>query len=408
MGCLVMGKVARLEVEVLAAARTPVGRRGGALSGIRVDDLAAMVIEELIGRAGVSPGEADEVVAGTVNASGEAMGNLARNAARLAGLPVTVPGFTVNRYCASGLTAVAAGAQMIAAGAADIVIVIGAESMSRSTWPVPKPDRPFAAGQLVARDAMFSGGGGPQHPALEAGGDLIEMPHTAQNLAGRLSISREEMDGWAARSHRLAATAEDEGRFDRELLPVLAEGTEVRRDQTIRRDTSPEKLAGLPAYDPEAPDITAGNSSPVNDGASGLLLASPEAGSGGGHRPLARLTGVASAGVDPAMMGLGAVAAARRLPVEPTAADLVEINEAFASVALATISELELDPAAVNVNGGAIALGHALGNSGTRLLTTLIHELGRRGGGQGLATLCVGGGQGVAASLEVEPRSEAA
>jgi len=403
-----MGKVARLEVEVLAAARTPVGRRGGALSGIRVDDLAAMVIEELIGRAGVSPGEADEVVAGTVNASGEAMGNLARNAARLAGLPVTVPGFTVNRYCASGLTAVAAGAQMIAAVAAPHGVCPVVHRRGTAPLPGPQTRRAGAAGPHHGRPALGGCGPAALAPAPPPGGDLIEMPHTAQNLAGRLSISREEMDGWAARSHRLAATAEDEGRFDRELLPVLAEGTEVRRDQTIRRDTSPEKLAGLPAYDPEAPDITAGNSSPVNDGASGLLLASPEAGSGGGHRPLARLTGVASAGVDPAMMGLGAVAAARRLPVEPTAADLVEINEAFASVALATISELELDPAAVNVNGGAIALGHALGNSGTRLLTTLIHELGRRGGGQGLATLCVGGGQGVAASLEVEPRSEAA
>jgi acetyl-CoA acetyltransferase family protein len=394
-------RVAPIAVDVLSAVRTPVGRHRGALSHVRVDDLAALVIREAVERAGVAGADVDEVFAGCVNASGEAMGNLARHAARLAGLPVEVPGVTLNRWCGSGLSALAAGAQQIAVGAADVVVVAGAESMSRSTWPVPMPDRAFAGGRLVARDAMWSGGGGPQHPDLEASGDMVEMPQTAQELVRRFGLAREELDAWALRSHQLAAAAQHAGAFDAEIIAVPgADGQPVVADETVRRQTTAERLAALRPYLADCPDITAGNASPINDGASALVLAAPSVSARLGRRPLARLSGVASAGVDPAVMGLGAAAAARRLPCAVTDADVVEINEAFASVALACTRDLELDPARVNPLGGALALGHALGNSGTRLATTLVHHLDRRGAGTGVVAICVGGGQGVAAQLE--------
>jgi acetyl-CoA acetyltransferase family protein len=397
-----MRQVAAIAVDVLSAVRTPVGRHRGALAHIRVDDLAAVVIREAIDRAGVEPAQVDEVLAGCVNASGEAMGNLARHASRLAGLPPQVPGYTMNRWCGSGLSALTAGAHQIAAGAAEIVVVAGAESMSRSTWPVPMPDRPFAGGPLVARDAKFSGGGGPQHPALEASGDMIEMPETAQELVRRFALTREQLDAWALRSHRLAAEAQDAGRFDAELVAVGgADGEPVLGDETVRRNVTPERLAALRPYAERCPDITAGNSSPVNDGASALVLASPQASARLGLRPLARIVGAASAGVEPEVMGLGAAAAARRLPGDLSGAGAVELNEAFSAVALACIDELALDPARVNPNGGALALGHALGNSGTRLAATLVHQLASRAADSGVVAMCVGGGQGVAARLEI-------
>jgi acetyl-CoA acetyltransferase family protein len=394
-------RVAPIAIDVLSAVRTPVGRRRGALSHVRVDDLAALVIREAVMRSGVGNGDVDEVFAGCVNASGEAMGNLARVAARLAGLPAAVPGVTLNRWCGSGLSALAAGAQQIAAGAADVVVAVGAESMSRSTWPVPMPDRPFAGGRLVARDAMFSGAGGPQHPALEASGDMVEMPDTAQELVRRYGLSREALDAWTLRSHQRAAEAQDDGAFDAELVAVpAADGGMVVADETVRRTATAERLATLTPLAQSCPDITAGNSSPVNDGASALVLAAPSVAERLGRRPLARLVGVASAGVDPAVMGLGAVAAARRLPAPVTEAGVVEINEAFAAVALACTLELGLDEDRVNPLGGALALGHALGNTGTRLAATLVHHLRRSSAASGVIAMCVGGGQGVAAQLE--------
>lgn len=396
-----MSSVAPLHVGVLAAVRTPVGRHGGALAHLRVDDLGAIAIREAVARAGIPPSAVGEVFAGTVNASGEAMGNLARHAARLAGLPASVPGVTLNRWCGSSMSALSAAAHAIAAGAIEVAVVLGAESMSRSTWPVPKPDRGFATGPLHARDAMWSGGGGPQHPHLEEIGDMVEMPVTAQNLVERCGLTRAACDAWALRSHQRAAAAV--AAFAQEIVAVPGlRGDPVTADETIRRDSSPERLAALRPYDAGAPDVTAGNSSPVNDGASALVLASQAAATRLGAPPIGWLTAVASAGVDPSVMGLGAAAAAQRLPLPAAEADVVEINEAFASVALACIAELGLDPERVNPNGGAIALGHALGNSGTRLVTTLLYELRRRGGGRGVATMCVGGGQGVAALLEVD------
>jgi acetyl-CoA acetyltransferase family protein len=378
-----------------------VGRHGGALSHIRVDDLAAIVVREAMRRAEIEPSEAQEVYAGIVNASGEAMGNLARHAARLAGMPASVAGITMNRYCASSMSAVHVAAGAISSGLVEVAVVVGAESMSRSTWPIPKPYRAVIAQPLEARDAMFSGAGGPQHPALEARGDMVEMTVAAQEMVKRFGLTREDLDRWALRSHKRAAAAADRGDFDAELTPVPgADGSPVAQDETIRRDTSMERLARLRPYDPDAPDITAGNASPVNDGASAMVLAHPSATRRLGATPVARVTGMAVAGVEPLLMGTAPAAALRKLANGTDAADVMELHEAFAAVPLATIAELELDEERVNPRGGAIALGHALGNSGTRQLTTLIGQL-RGHGGVGVAAMCVGGGMGVATRVEV-------
>jgi acetyl-CoA acetyltransferase family protein len=391
-----------LEVDVLATARTPVGRHGGALSHVRVDDLAAVVIREAIARAGIGRSAVDEVYAGIVNASGEAMGNLARHAARLAGLPAAVAGITMNRYCASSMSAVHVAASAINAGIVDVAVAVGAESMSRSTWPIPKPHRNVVAQRLEARDAMFSGAGGPQHPTLEANGDMVEMAVAAQNMVGRFGFSREDLDLFALRSHQRAAAAADRGDFDDELTPVAGrDGEAVRTDETIRRDTTLERLGRLRPYDRDAPDITAGNASPVNDGASAMVLAHPAARERLGLEAVATITGAAVVGVEAGLMGMAPATALRRLGASLDDASLIELHEAFAAVPLAAIAELDLDDERVNPLGGAIALGHALGNSGTRQMITMISELRRRGGGTGLAAMCVGGAMGVATRLEV-------
>jgi acetyl-CoA acetyltransferase family protein len=392
-----------LEVDVLATARTPVGRHGGALAHIRVDDLAAVALREAVARAGVESAAVGEVYAGIVNGSGEAMGNLARHAARLAGLPAEVAGITMNRYCASSMSAVHMAATAINSGLVDVAVAVGAESMSRSTWPIPKLHRTFVAQRIEARDAMFSGAGGPQHPELEARGDMVEMTVAAQHMVGRFGLTREALDCFALRSHERAAAAAARGDFDAELTPVPGrDGAPVAADETIRRETSMERLGRLGPYDPSAPDITAGNSSPVNDGASAIVLASPTARARLGLDAVATLTGIAVTGVDPLLMGTAPAAALSRLATPVADADIVELHEAFAAIPLAAMAELELDGDRVNPVGGALALGHALGNSGTRQLTTLIGELHRRGGGTGLAAMCVGGGMGVATSLEVQ------
>jgi acetyl-CoA acetyltransferase family protein len=390
---------------VLSAVRTPMGRHAGALSGIRPDDLAACAIRAAVARAGVDPVEVEEVAFGIVNASGEAMGNVARFASILAGVPASAAGVSMNRYCGSGLSAVNALAHEISCGCASLGVAGGVEAMSRSTWPVLKPQGAKYIGPIVARDAMWSGAGGPQHPELEANGTMIEMPVGAQLIADEYHITREDMDSFALRSHERAAAAADAGRFDDEIVRVpLPEGSEFSSDETIRRDTSLERLAVLAPYYPGCKDITAGNASTINDGASALVLSRPGRAPGDQAPRLARILATAVVGVDPAHFSIAPVLAIRKL-LERTALrvediDLFEINEAFASQMIACIRELELDEERVNVNGGAIALGHALGNSGARISVTLIHELRRRGSRYGIAALCVGAGQGIATLFE--------
>lgn len=392
------------EVVVLSAVRTAMGRHGGQLAAVRVDELAAHVIDAAIARAAVDRDAVDAVVMGCVNASGEAMGNVARYASLLAGLPHRVGGYTINHFCGSGLAAINAAAHAIAVGEQELVVAGGAESMTRSTWSVPKPAVGFARQPLEGRDTMWSGAGGPYNPVLAERGDMIEMPETAQNLADRYGISRAEQDAYALRSHERAAAARAEGRFEREIVPLEVGDTVVARDETIREDSSLERLARLRPAFPGVRDITAGNSSQINDGASALVLASAERARELGVAPRATIRATALVGVDPAVMGIGPAvaipAALARAGVELADVALVEINEAFAAQTLACQRELELDDARLNVNGGAIALGHALANSGSRIATTLLHELSRRGGGIGVASLCVGGGQGIATVFE--------
>ena len=390
---------------VLSAVRTPVGRHAGALSQVRPDDLAAVAIQEAVSRAGVEPTAVNEVMLGIVNASGEAMGNVARFASLLAGLPSSTAGLSMNRYCGSGLSAVNAMAHAVAFGSVRIGVAGGVETMSRSTWPVLKLANPKYVGPLVARDAIWSGGGGPQHPDLEADGTMIDMPEGAQLVAREMGISRAEMDTWAARSHVRAAAAWTEGRFEAEVAPVMRpDGTVLDMDETIRPDTTVERLATLRPYYPGCPDITAGNASPISDGASALVIASNEVAGDLGVRPMARIVATAAVGIDPAHFALGPIPAIRRIIADAGIrledVDLFEINEAFAAQMVACVRELDLDEDRVNVNGGAIALGHALGNSGGRITVTLLHELARRGGRFGIAALCVGSGQGIATLFE--------
>ena len=390
---------------VLSAVRTPVGRHAGTLAGIRPDDLAAHVIRAAVERARVDPAAIEEVAFGIVNGSGEAMGNVARFASILAGIPASAAGVSMNRYCGSGLSAVNSLAHEISCGCATLGVAGGVETMSRSTWPVLKPQGAKYVGPIVARDAMWSGGGGPQHPELEADGTMIEMPEGAQLIADEYGITRAEMDAFALRSHERAAAAADSGRFDEEIVPVaLPDGSEYNSDETIRRDSSLDRLASLRPYYPGCEEITAGNASTINDGASALVLAHPDAAAAGAAEPFARVLATAVVGVDPARFSIAPVHAIRKLlgrtGVRLEDIDLFEINEAFASQMIACIRDLGLDEERVNVNGGAIALGHALGNSGARISVTLLHELRRRGGRYGIAALCVGAGQGIATLFE--------
>ncbi len=389
---------------VLSAVRTPVGRHGGSLSGCRPDDLLALVLGEAVSRSGVEPAHVEEVMTGIVNASGEAMGNVARYATLLAGLPPSVAGVSMNRFCGSGLAAFNSVVHSIAAGSIDVGVASGVETMSRSTWPILKPHGQKYVGPIHARDSMFSGAGGPQHPRLEADGTMIEMPQGAQLIASELGIDRASMDEFALRSHMRAAAAAEAGLFDDETVAVATGGGEhFRADETIRASSTAERLAALGPYDPLAPDITAGNASPVSDGASALVLASedsiPE-----GVTPFARVIGTAIAAVEPERFAIAPVPAIRKLldrsGLEVADIGLVEINEAFAAQTIACVDELGLDPERVNVNGGSLALGHALGNSGTRLTVTLLHEMRRRDVRYGIASLCIAAGQGIATLFE--------
>jgi 3-oxoadipyl-CoA thiolase len=383
---------------VLAAVRTPVGRYGGALSGERPDDLAALVIAEAVSRTGVDRGEIEDVYFGAANQAGEDNRNVARMAALLAGLPESVAGVTVNRLCASGLSAVVGACHAIAAGDGDLFVAGGVESMSRAPTVIAKPEKAFPRGDQTAWDTTL--GWRFPNPRLEAQFPLESMGETGENVAERYGVTREEQDAFALRSQQRWAAADEAGRFADELVPV---GDAVR-DEHPRPDTSAEKLAALKPAFRDGGSVTAGNSSGINDGAAALVIASEERARELGVEPLGAFVGSAVAGVDPRVMGIGPVPAVRKLlertGIAVDAIDLVELNEAFASQSLVVIGELGLDPEKVNVNGGAIALGHPLGMTGARLVVTLLHELRRRGGRYGLATLCVGVGQGQAALFE--------
>ena len=388
------------EAVILSAVRTPVGRYGGALAGERPDDLAALVIREAVGRAGVPAGEIEDVYFGAANQAGEDNRNVARMAALLAGLPQEVAGVTLNRLCASGLSAVVAACHAVRAGDGDLFVAGGVESMSRAPLVMAKPERAFARGNQTVWDTTL--GWRFPNPRMEEMFPLESMGETGENVAERYGLSREEQDAFALQSQRRHAAAVEAGRFDEELVPV----GEVGRDEHPRADTSLEKLAALEPAFRLAGTVTAGNSSGLNDGAAALVVASAEKAAELGAEPLGRFMGSAVAGVDPRVMGVGPVPAVRKLlartGIEASQLDLVELNEAFASQSLQVIRELGLDPEIVNVNGGAIAIGHPLGMSGARLVVTLLHELRRRGGRYGLATLCVGVGQGQAALFERE------
>jgi 3-oxoadipyl-CoA thiolase len=383
---------------VLSGVRTPIGRYAGALSGVRPDDLAALAIEAAVARAGVDPAAIDDAYIGCANQAGEDNRNVARMAVLLAGLPDSVPGVTLNRLCASGLSAVVSASHAIIAGDADVVVAGGVESMSRAPLVMAKPESAFPRGDRTVWDTTL--GWRFPNPRHEEMFPLESMGETGENVADRWSVSREDQDAFALRSQERWASAHAAGRFEDELVAV----GEVAVDEHPRPDTSADKLAALrPAFRAEG-TVTAGNAAGINDGAAALVLASEEKARELGVEPLGAFVGAAVAGVDPRVMGIGPVPAVRKLlarvGLEPGELDLVELNEAFASQSLAVIRELGLDEERVNVNGGAIALGHPLGMSGARLVVSLLHELRRRDGRYGLATMCVGVGQGAAALFE--------
>jgi 3-oxoadipyl-CoA thiolase len=384
---------------VLSAVRTPVGRYGGGLAGTRPDDLAAVAIRAAVDRAGVPAEQIEDIWLGCANQAGEDNRNVARMAVLLAGLPDSIGGVTVNRLCASGLAAIVGAAHAVIAGDGDLFVAGGVESMSRAPLVTAKPDAAFPRGDRVLYDTTL--GWRFPNPRLEELFPLETMGETGENVADRWSVSREEQDAFALRSQQRWAAAADAGRFDDELIPV----GDVTRDEHPRPDTSAEKLASLKPAFRTGGSVTAGNSSGLNDGAAAVVIASEEKARELGIDPLGTFVGSAVAGVDPRVMGIGPVPAVRKLLERTGVAlddlDLVELNEAFASQSLAVVRELGLDEEKVNVNGGAIAIGHPLGMSGARLTVTLLHELRRRGGRYGVATMCVGVGQGQAALFEV-------
>jgi len=383
---------------VVAGVRTPIGRYGGALSGVRPDDLAALAIREAVGRSGVPAEQIEDVYFGAANQAGEDNRNVARMAALLAGLPDSVAGVTMNRLCASGLAAVVSACHAVIAGDGELFVAGGAESMSRAPLVTAKPEREFARGDRTMYDTTL--GWRFTNPKLAEKFPPESMGETGENVAEQYGVSREDQDAFALASQQRWAAAAEAGRFDDELVPV----GDLARDEHPRPDTSLEKLATLKPVFRENGTVTAGNSSGLNDGAAALVIASEEKARELGIEPLGTFVGSAVAGVDPRVMGIGPIPAVRKLlartGIDASELDLIELNEAFASQSLAVIRELGLDYAKVNVNGGAIAIGHPLGMSGARLVVSLLHELRRRDGHYGLATLCVGVGQGQAALFE--------
>jgi 3-oxoadipyl-CoA thiolase len=395
---------------IIDAIRTPIGALGGALAGVRPDDMAALVIRTIIERNRLDPALVEEVYLGCANQAGEDNRNVARMALLLAGLPVSVAGVTINRLCASGLNAVNQAARAIRAGEGDVFIAGGVESMSRAPYSLPKAESGYPFGNLTAYDTSL--GWRYPNPLIQERYGTESMGETAENIAAeRPHLTRRRQDEFALRSHRLAITAIDSGKFAGEIVPVLIPQRKedpkiVDTDERPRRDTSLESLAKLkPAFRKEGGTVTAGNSSGLNDGAAALLVLSEQKAKELGLKPLARLVSSAAAGVAPRTMGMGPVPATQkalqRADLQVKDLGLVELNEAFAVQSLAVIEELGLDPEMVNVNGGAIALGHPLGCSGARILTTLLYEMRRRGNLKyGLATLCVGVGQGEATIIQ--------
>ncbi|GGK80090.1 thiolase family protein [Streptomyces flaveus] len=388
------------EVYLIDGARTPQGRYGGALASVRPDDLAALVVGEAVRRAGIPADSVDEVILGAANQAGEDNRDVARMAVLLAGLPHTVPGYTVNRLCASGLTAVASAAHSIRAGEAELVVAGGVESMTRAPWVMAKPGTPWSRPGDVHDTSLGWRFTNPRFPATTT----LSMGETAEEVAALDGISRLDADAFALRSHRRAVAAQAAGRFAAEIVPVPVADGEVDQDEGPRPATTLEKLSGLRTVFRPGGIVTAGNSSPLSDGAAALVVASGAAVERYGLTPRARVVTAASAGVEPHLMGLGPVPATAKALDRAgwTVGDLdaVELNEAFAAQALAVMQRLKLDPDRVNADGGAIALGHPLGCSGARILLTLLGRLEREGGRRGLATLCVGVGQGVAMLVE--------
>jgi 3-oxoadipyl-CoA thiolase len=395
------------DAVIVDALRTPIGRYAGVLSGVRPDDLAARVVAAAVERNDLDPAAVDEVFIGCTNQAGEDNRNVARMAGLLAGLPDEVPGVTVNRLCASGLEAVVQAARQIRLGEANLVLAGGVESMSRAPLVMLKPERGFPRGNPEVADTTI--GWRFTNPRMAELHSTESMGETAENVAERYGVSREDQDAFALESHRRAVTAAEAGRFDDEIVTVevpqpKGEPVTVHADEGPRPDTTLERLASLRPVFREGGSVTAGNSSQINDGAACVVVMSDEEARRQGREPLARIVTSAAAGVEPGYMGIGPIPATgkalERAGLSPSDIDLVELNEAFASQVLASMRELGFSHDRLNVNGGAIAIGHPLGCSGARLIGTLAHELRRRGGRYGVATMCIGVGQGLAAVIE--------
>jgi 3-oxoadipyl-CoA thiolase len=397
------------DVVVVAARRTPIGRHRGVLKDVRPDDLAALVLRTVVDDIGLDPQEIDDVLLGAANQAGEDNRNVARMALLLAGFPVTVPGATVNRLCGSSLEAINRAYQAILCGEQDIIVAGGVESMTRAPFVLPKLANGFPSGNQTLFDTTI--GWRMINPKLAERYYPYSMGETAENLAERFQISREEQDEWALRSHQRAVAAQESGRFDQEIVPVpvtdpkTKQSNLVRIDEHPRKDTSLEKLARLKPAFREGGTVTAGNSSGINDGAAAVVLMGADVAKAHGLEPLAVIRGTGVAGVDPAYMGYGPVPATKRALARAgwrlEEVERVELNEAFAAQTLAVLRDLPFPSDIVNSNGGAIALGHPLGASGARIFTTLIYEMRRSGAGRGVATMCIGVGQGIATLVEL-------
>jgi 3-oxoadipyl-CoA thiolase len=398
------------DVVIVDAIRTPIGRYGGVLRDLRPDDMAAAVIQALVQRNRLDPSAIEDVVMGCSNQAGEDNRNVARMAVLLAGLPDTVPGHTVNRLCGSGMQAVHAAANAIGRGDGELYLAGGVESMTRAPFVLGKPARPFPRGVMPLQDTTI--GWRFPNPRMEERYPLYSMGETAENVAERYGITRDAQDAYAVESQRRAGEAVREGRFADEIVPVTThpphgESAVVDRDEHPRPNTTAESLAALePAFRPGG-TVTAGNSSGINDGAAGLVLASAEWAEREGRRPFGRVVATGVAGVDPSYMGIGPVPATRKALERAGKAihdiDVIELNEAFAAQVLACVQDLGIDQNRLNPNGGAIALGHPIGASGARILVTLVHEMRRRAARLGLATMCIGVGQGIATIVEATP-----
>jgi 3-oxoadipyl-CoA thiolase len=395
------------EVVIVDAVRTPIGRYGGALKDVRPDDLAAVALQGLLQRTGIAPEAIEDVIFGDTNQAGEDNRNVARMALLLAGMPMEVAGQTINRLCGSGLQAINTAAHAAACGDGEVFIAGGVESMTRAPFILLKPESGFPRGEQTLYDSTL--GWRMVNPKLAEAYPPIALGETAENVAERYRVSREDQDQFALQSQRRAATAMEAGRFRDEIVPVSVpqargEPKLVDADEHPRPDTTLERLAALRPAFRAGGTVTAGNSSGINDGSAALLLTTASRAAELGLRPLVRMVSTAVAGVDPGYMGVGPIPATRkalaRAGLTIDQIDVVELNEAFASQSLACIRELGMDEARVNPNGGAIALGHPVGCSGARLMTTLVHEMRRRGAHYGLATMCIGVGQGIATIVE--------